>query len=376
MDVVIYNINSFGGTYDYSKFLYKAYVNNSKVDKCIMLMPSNADVNEPGIIRILVRDLINSNNKWIKKLHYLYRSLVNPYKLFFFLRKQPAAFVVFNDFDQFTAWLWAPAFKIFKRKHKFAIMLHDPDRDKFFTSKFLSESSMNLIMSFADLGVYHGYLPDKPYYKENLRKVVVPQGIYDDVEIDNDYLNDIRNQAGTSNIIGILGNIRDEKNYLIIIEALSLLDNVKLLISGKVSSSSVSIDDYKRHAKEYNVDNKIIWKVGYVSKAAFNAAIIACDIVLLYYKPTFTSQSAVLNTIAPFNKKFIIADIESSLKQLVDKYSIGKVVPHSNPVLLAEAIKELLPLPENCDRDGWKKYVIDSSWDTNVEITINNYKSL
>ncbi len=78
--------------------------NTSLINSCELLMPSNAAVAGEGIIKILDADLIDSKNKWVKKFHFVYRSLSNPYKLYNYIRKKPGAVVLFNDFDQLTAW--------------------------------------------------------------------------------------------------------------------------------------------------------------------------------------------------------------------------------------------------------------------------------
>ena len=371
MNIIIYNINSFGGNYEYSKYLFKAYQRNAEVERATLLMPANSEFCENGVVKLLLADLIRSNNKLLKKLYFLYRSIFNPYKLFFYLLKQPSSTVIFNDFDQLTAWFWAPLFKLLKKRHKFSVILHDPDRDDFFPMRYLSKNSMASVMSFMDLAFYHGFLPEKSYYKSTLTKVDIPHGIYDDTEVDEAMLVEIRKEAGDAKIIGILGNIRDEKNYGTVIEALPKMDHVKLLIAGKVANSGVNTQVYKDEAVALGISKQIIWKEGYLSQGAFNAAITVCDIVLLFYKPSFTSQSGVLNTIAPFKKTLVISDAESSLKKSVIAYSLGSIVPHNNPSQLAITIKELLSLSPTGALEGWNNYINESSWEKHVSIAVN-----
>ncbi len=374
MNIIIYNINSFGGNYEYAKYLFEAYQNNPEVKSATLLMPENAVYNKPGVLRTLCTDLPATQNKLFKKIHYLYRSMVNPFRLLSFLKKQPSSIVIFNDFDQRTAWFWAPFFKPLKKKHKFAVILHDPDRDKFFSIKSLSETSMSSIMAFMDVAFFHGFLPDKSYYNYPFKRIDIPHGIYDDTEIDNVVYQQIKQEAVGNRIIGILGNIRDEKNYNVVIDALAHLSNVKLLIAGKAAHSGISSDIYKQYATEKGVSHKILWQEGYLSQGAFNACIAACDIVLLYYKPSFTSQSGVLNTIAPFKKKLIISNAESSLKKSVEQYTLGRVLPHDQPILLAKAVEELLPLSDDHFAANWDNYIANSSWQKHVSIAVTAFK--
>ena len=80
----------------------------------------------------------------------------------------------------------------------------------------MSIMSMKSIMSLIDIAFYHGYLPEKAYYKGNFLKVNVPHGIYDNVEIDLALLSHIRELSKGYSLLGILGNIRQEKNYEIL----------------------------------------------------------------------------------------------------------------------------------------------------------------
>lgn len=338
-------------------------------------MPSNTDKKSDDIHPILLRDLIQNKNKLIRKFYYLYRSLINPFRLRRYLQTQPPSVVLFNDFDQLTALLWPYFFKTLQQKHLFAVLLHDPDRDSFFRWKWLSEQTMKNIMSLMSVAFYHGYLPHKSYYEGNFLKVSVPHGIYENKEINAVFLHQLKSLTAGYCVVGILGNIRDEKNYEIVIDALINLKEVKLLIAGKAANSGVSIDAYKNYAKQKGVEQQIIWVEEYLNGADFNAAIEVCDVVLLYYKASFTSQSGVLNTIAPFRKKLIVSDIKSSLTKTVKKYQLGAIVPPNDVVALTKVITELCHSDIE-SKSGWQQYIADVSWGEHVAIAIDSYKKI
>lgn len=376
MNLIMYNINSFGGNYAYANALYKAYKQNGFFENCILIMPSNAAVHGDHIYKFLLADLINISGKALKKLYFLYRSFINPVRFFLYILKQPKSIVLFNDFDQVTAFFWVPLFKCIQAKHLYAVILHDPDRDDFFPVKSLSEISMQWIMSFMDIAFYHGYLPDKKYYKNNSVKVCIPHGIYTRGVSDNSFLDKIKAQVNGDFIVGILGNIRDEKNYEVVMDAVSTLEGIQILIAGKPASSGVDIGHYQRYADKLHMQHKIIWEIQYLNNESFNAAIEVCDVILLLYKPSFTSQSGMLNSIAPFKKKLIISDVQSSLKEAVIKHNIGAVVPHNNPAELAKAITRQLLFENYHLESNWDKYILESSWQRHVEIAMDSYKKL
>lgn len=375
MNVIIYNINSFGGNYEYIIRLFAAYKQNKNVESCILIMPVNSEFSETGVRNILLTDKPRLSNKILRKFHFVYRSLVNPFRFRSFLKKQPHSFVVFNDFDQVTALVWPYFFKSLKRKHQFAVTLHDPDRDRFFSWKKLSERTMKNIMSLMTIAFYHGFLPHKSYYEGDFEKVIVPQGIYYHETLNASFLDQLKQTSEGSCLIGILGNIRDEKNYKIIIDALPRLENVKLLVAGNPANSGVSTQEYREHAKKQGVENKVIWMERYLDDADFNAAIEACDVVLLYYKDSFTSQSAVLNNIAPYGKKLIVSDTKSSLTEVVREYGLGAIVPNNDVDQLTKAIAEACLL-KNGKPGEWSRYMNDMSWEKNVAIAVNSYKKL
>ncbi len=339
-------------------------------------MPENAAINEKNVEKMLCADICVSQNKLIRKAHFLYRVFVNPFIAFKYLKRQPSTVFIFNDYEQLSAFFWVPFFRLLKQKHSFAVILHDPDRDGFLSAKTLSEKTMKHFMSIIDVAFHHGFLPVKEYYNGKFLKIAVPHGIYDTIGMDMDMLKYLKEKAEGCSVMGIIGNIRDEKNYDAAINALTKLNNVKLLIAGKASNSSVSVDRYKEYAKERKVEHKIIWLETYLSQPAFNAVIEFCDIVLLYYKPSFTSQSGVLNSIAPFAKKLIISDSESSLKDCVVKYNLATIVANNDISGLTNAIIELLLQPADYGYSNWQEYIKDSSWEKHVSIALAGFREV
>lgn len=339
-------------------------------------MPSNAKINDENVLKVLCSDVIASSNKLYKKFYFLYRSIVNPFKLFFHLYKIPRSVVLFNDFDQATAFIWVPLFHLLKTKHCFAVILHDPDRDKFFYVKKLSELTMTSIMSFMHIAFYHGFLPKKKYYTGTFLKLRVPHGIYNNEAVNKEFLAKLQSLSKGNILLGMLGNIRPEKNYEAAIDALTSLNNCMLLIAGKPANSAVSVNSYKKYAAAKKVTEKIIWIEEYLDESSFNAAIEACEIILLYYKPSFTSQSGMLNSVAHFKKKIIISDAESSLKETVVKYQLGTVIQNNKSTSLANAIKEQLAKANDNLLTNWQRYIDEHSWERHVDIAIKSYQKV
>jgi glycosyltransferase involved in cell wall biosynthesis len=348
------------------------------------------NTNFPGAKKILVADRPRAKNIYFRKIHFLYRQIANPFILFFFLIKQKPSFVLINDFEQSTAPIWIPFYKLFLKKHTFGIFLHDPDRDAYPPSHAYSSLSMKKIMSLTAVALYHETLPDKPYYKPNKKTTYlsVPHGIYETGKPDLEFLDFLLKEKKSSQtysnfpdnpghlmptttnwqLISILGNIRKEKNYEIAIEVLLYFPNIRLLIAGNNANSDVDTGALKRLAGKLKVNEQIIWVEKYLSESEMSSAIEASDIILLNYSNSFTSQSGILNQVAPFRKSIIVSDVESGLTSLVKKFNLGILCKANSTEGLKEAIIEILNNPPNPHL--WDAYIQYASWERQVEMVL------
>lgn len=373
MRIIIYNPNSLGGNYKYAQELHIAYNNRKEIEDCILILPANADCEaKSNIKKILLADVSRSNVKLVKKLYFFYRSLVNPIIFFFFLKKQQRAAVIFNDYDQLTSLFWAPFFRPLKKRHLFATVLHDPDRDAYLPSKWLSQTTMKAFTAIVDIAFYHEYLPPKPYYPPSLKIVKVPHGIYSPHRHDSSFLEYLTNEKGNNKLIGVLGNIRDEKNYLSLFEALPELENVKMLVAGNVANSSVPVQEYRRKIEEMHIAERVIWVQKFLTEEEMVSAIKACDVIALYYKSSFTSQSGILNILAPFRKKIIVSDVPCALREVVGRFKIGEIVGFEKGDLVT-SVNNLMKTGAGND-NNWNAYLTYASWDNHVDTVIKELK--
>lgn len=377
MRIIIYNPLSFGGTYQYLKELGHYLKQTDKVDSVTVIMPENATYDDDACVNILKSDLIKSDKRLLKKFHFLYRTFVNPLRFYKWLRNQPPSAVIFNDFDQWSGWFIKYFFKRLQKKHLFGVVLHDPDRDNYTPVKWLSQATMKAQMSFMDIGFYHQFLPNRAYYKNKIPYINIPQGIYykSTASVDERFYNHIQSQKQGSKIISIIGNIRDEKNYDLVIRAIKELKDVKLMVVGKAANSDVLIGEYKKLIQELGLQDRVIWDERYITDEEFSAAIKASDILCLYYKKTFTSQSAVLNSIAPFKKPVVIADGESAMSGLAKTFSVGEVVEPESISAFVAAIKRM-QLEEKDYTKNWEKYMEYSSWENCSKILVESFMKL
>jgi glycosyltransferase involved in cell wall biosynthesis len=376
MKVVIYESSSKGGCYEYAQYLYRACL-RKKIDAKIIL-PVNSILSvikyeECSVHKILLNDKKKTDSKIISRLRFLCRQFYNPIRFLFYLFKEPASVIIWNDFEQLSAPFWIPVLKLLARKHYHVIILHDPDRDNYPPSTGYSAFCMKVMMQNMNLALYHEYLPEKSYYnhqKANFQSVV--HGIYDTHIPAELLLKNLIDWKGNQKLIAVVGNIRDEKNYEIILRALVKMPQEKLLIAGSAANSAVDIHALKKYADSIGIANRIYWEIHFLSDSELAACIKASDIILLYYKPEFVSQSGVLNLLVPHNKQFIYTDTPSGLQRMCRQYQIGVPCVANDSDALARTVEQASPLSE--ESTIYDKYKKDADWISIIDIIEKRFK--
>jgi glycosyltransferase involved in cell wall biosynthesis len=310
-----------------------------------------------------------------RKLSFLFRQFFNPIILFFYLRNEKSSLVVFNDFEQSTAPFWVPLFKLFLRKHKYTVYLHDPNRDAYPPNYSYSKFSMRILMCMMDIACFHERLPNKSYYRNLKAKFLsVPHGIYPGIDMDYEFYQELKKMKGQNKLVSMLGNIRKEKNYETSIRSLVQCPNIVLLIAGRAASSSVDINEFKNLAIKKGVNDRIIWITRFISDEEMSSCIQASDLILLNYSSDFASQSAILNDLADYKKDVLVSNTESALTETVIKYDIAKVIEADNQKKLEEAFNELQN--NEIRKSNWHEYSQYASWKENTNMVLNTYTHL
>jgi hypothetical protein len=370
LNVIIYESSSFGGCYNYSIQLLNAYQRNSCCNDVTLILPACASTSYTNVLKILCDDQKSFSTKFQTKSYFLYRQLLNPFRLFFYLLNRPQSFVLFNDFEQLTCFLWVPFFKFFLTKHVFGIFLHDPDRDNYPPTKWFSVFSMKILCKWANLLLFHDSLPDKIYYKGlNHKYLAVPHGLYPKVNADPDFSTHLQQVFADYQVISILGNIRAEKNYEFAIRLLVDNPNCALIVAGKPSSSEVNIQIYKDLAQSLEVADRVLWFDDYLSDEKLASVIEISDWIWLYYANSFASQSAIFNTIAHYRKRLIVSKTASSLTYTVESFNLSKTILPDNQLALNQWF--ISEINASFSPDVWDEYLNFACWDTHVAMVVN-----
>ncbi len=369
MNIWIYNSNSSGGNHEYAQNLARVY-NASEDIQCVLVVPGTKDA-KAGRELLLLPDRIDSKVVWLQRLYFLWRSLMNPIIMYRYLSRQPGkGLVLFNDYDQLTAPVWALLFRRLKRKYYLGVLLHDPDRTNYPPSPQFAAYTMRKILGIMDFILYHDFLPDLSYYRgfTGIKKSV-PHGLYHMPAPDRILLDRINKWKGDGYLVGILGNIREEKNYALAIEALAVDQRLKLLIAGQPANTAVPLREFRKSAEDLAVSDRVFWHIGYLTEAELSAAVEAVDLPLLYYRKTFTSQSGILNILAARRKNVLISRTESAMSRLAEKYGFGTLVKADDPHALAQGIARAR---EKRDYDkSWEQYLAHADWSRHAWIMLD-----
>jgi glycosyltransferase involved in cell wall biosynthesis len=379
MNIILYNPNSSGGNFDYVLKLAEAYTLNPAVESVSLLMPGNALTTNGTVTcsKILLSDMPGTGIKFFSQVYFVFRTFVNPLRFYFFLRKSKSGYVVFNDYDQVSSFFWAPIFRGLKKRYIFSVILHDPDRDRYLRFKFLSDYTMRKVMSIMDIAFYHDKMPQKPYYRADLKYVSVPHGLYNlntNVRMNACLNEELLRFKGDDKLIGAVGNIRNEKNYLLIIKALKKTRGIKLLISGVPASSSVSVNDLKETILKDGLSGVVMINEKYADEGELKAIGEACDAFIMYYSDSFKSQSGILNLFASYQKPLLVGDNESPLASTVRAFNLGLLAP-------PDSEKELLTMLDSFKNNyltpaDWQGYFKYASWHRHVILAIAAMKDI
>lgn len=365
-ELIIYCPCSFGGTYDYILHQLPAYQELGIPVE--VWMPANAKAEGPGIRKELLPDIVEGNTRK-KKLHFLRRSFASPLKFWNAVKNRKNALILWNDFDQSTALIWAAKVKAERLPSQVtAVVLHDPDRDAYPPNLAYSQYSMLRMMDTMDLGYFHEVLCEKVYYqRSHTHYVSIPFGPYELPAPDTSIVNELRGLKDKGyQLASITGNIRAEKNYHLAIEALVHHPKLILLIAGRRANSGVRVEDYMDLAERLGVRDRIWLQERYFTDAELAGVIQESDVVLLAYSATFKSQSAIFANLVPFSSNLVASDGESALAMLVKQYGLGELVRPDDLQALVTGIGKALQYAGKT-RPGWKTYQETYTWVGNAK---------
>lgn len=375
--IYLYESSSKGGCWNYALHLAAAATDMGIEVHLVIPDKGYASFSLPSSIivhRILWNDNTEGYPNVLSKLQFLFRQFFNPIRFQWLLYKEKRqSIVLWNDFEQLTAPIWAGLTWFLVRRHIHKIIVHDPDRDGYPFSTRYSNICMTAIIRVMHEVLYHGYLPEKIYYPKRWRNkyTAILHGVFTSEQRNRALTEELRFRKGTKSAWLILGNIREEKNYRKAIEILRFFPDAQLWIAGAPAHSSVPIVEWQALAHTLGVQNRVFWDVRYLSDAEFNSYIEVSDIVLLNYQSSFASQSGILNAIAPFRKRYIYKNGDSSLAYISKTFGIGIPCNTDEDEDWKSAIQKGITTETDIK---WNLYCTEATWEKVIKTILNETK--
>jgi glycosyltransferase involved in cell wall biosynthesis len=173
------------------------------------------------------------------------------------------------------------------------------------------------------------------------------------------------------------GQVRDEKNLGLLIEALAAYrERLHLVVAGPGNGGGHrGIADYRRQAASLGMEGCVTFLNSYIPDEQVPDLFEACDWVVLPYSRTFTSQSGVLN-VAAAHRRPVLASAAGTFAETLERNRIGLLVEPDSKVALAEGIGRMLQRIDAGGDFDFETYLRDYSWEENVRRTADVYRDL
>ena len=171
------------------------------------------------------------------------------------------------------------------------------------------------------------------------------------------------------------GFLRAEKNLDGLLRALAHAGTKEthLYIAGNTPPGQQGhVQQCRELARSLGLEQQVTFDVRYVPDEELPALMKLCDWVALPYKPSFTSQSGVLN-LAAFYRRPVLATPTAGLRELLQEAAIGVMCPGFDDADLAAGIGRISECVKQDEAWDFAAYREKFSWARNAELTRLRY---
>lgn len=165
-------------------------------------------------------------------------------------------------------------------------------------------------------------------------------------------------------ILLFFGFVKPYKGLELLLQALTVFVEARLIVAGKVSSAC----EYLRgQANILGLSNRVYWLDRYIPEDKVSEIFALADVIALPYRSG--TQSGVASLALAFNVPVVATDV-GGLSESIDNASTGYVVPPGNSRAFAEALR-LAYRNRNKLRNGISKFKEARSWPRYCEILLS-----
>ncbi len=354
MKILIITLNTYGGMNHYVSQLANSL---SKKEEVTIIAPIGIEKkNFTKNVKIIELELGNV----IKKFFINTLIFTRPLKFLITIYKEKPEVIHFNEQP-----LWLCFFLPFLMKYPIVTTIHDVN-PHFGTRKFDQLIGKWIFINFSNCLIVHG---EKAKYelKMNNKCYIIPHGDYSFfLKYRKDGIDEEENS------ILFFGRIEEYKGLEYLIKAVSYISidypEIKLIIAGSGDFCKYKI--MILNDNNYEVHNR------FISDEEIPSFFQRAKIVVLPYLEG--TQTGIIPIAYAFKKPVVVTDV-GSIPEVVDNGNTGFIVPAKDYMALAEAIIKLLKddkLRKEMGENGYRKMIVELSWDKIAEKTIEMYKTI
>ncbi len=250
-------------------------------------------------------------------------------------------------------------------------VVHDPVRDIQIGYRWFHQLSVFLGYSFVKEAFVHEEGNLNTIFKiKGLNVTVIPVGPFR-FPLSDQTRSELRikyNVPVSAPLFLAFGHLRDSKNLDLIINAMKSVPEMFLLVAGEENSENHKPGKwYQELAEKNDVANRCRWNLRYIDHNEVADLFLVSDFILLVYRSTFRSASAVFHAGCFYNKLCVASSGESNLKTMVSRYRTGIWVEPDSTDAIIQGLKQIIfhpPVPE------WDTYKRDNNWETNADLVM------
>lgn len=237
---------------------------------------------------------------------------------------------------------------------------------RFFTKYFLNKNDGFIVMSQKVGNDLLNYLPSAKF-------IHLQHPLYNHFgkKVDKLIARSKLNLPLDKKILLFFGFIRSYKGLDLALQTLALLDGTyHLVVAGEYYTS---FDTYQNIISELGIQNKVSLFTQYISDKEVSYFFSSSDVCILPYKSA--TQSGIVGISYHFDLPVIATDV-GGLKEMIEPYGTGVVVPRPDKALFREAIERYFRSEKSKFLDGIRKYKMVAGWNFFAQKVIEFYEEL
>jgi len=336
-------------------------------------------------VRPILREIYHER-RWRRRSRFLIGQIANPLRAVRYAKRNGFDILHFcNVSNHVTIPLWLPRLK--GAGLKIAVTAHDVFRLRglfgFVPQTAYDNHQLSRVYRDADAVFVHGrqqknLVADRCRISRD-RTHIVPMGQFE-FGAQSISARDARRKLKlpmNKQVALFFGTVRDDKRLDLLLESHSALqDRLHLFVAGRFAErQAFTFSDATALVERLGTRSDVTFTNRFLEEAEVPEAFAACDWLALPYGSDFTSQSGVLNAAVAYRKP-ILGTRTGAIGDDLERFDLGQAVAPDSAEELRCGMEYLSKRIEAKESFEFDRYLSESSWQKNAEITSNVYRQI